>query len=118
VIKGGGARDNLEPGEAILLVLGVSFTLLTPIILVIRWLSKTVWGNSVKAVDLSDQLRRLVLVGLSAYGFAALLVRVIESVVLRHAVGVAWPWWDLLLFMIAAVAATGAYFVGEAEKAR
>ncbi len=87
IIKGSGARDNLEPGEAILLVLGISFTLLTPLILVIRWLSKTVWANSVKSLELSDTLRRPVLVGLSAYGFASLLVRLIEAVLLRHAVG-------------------------------
>jgi serine/threonine-protein kinase len=118
IIKGTGPRDNLEPGEAILLVLGVSFTLLTPMLLAIRWLSKTLWANSVKAVELSEKLHRLVLVGLSAYGFASLLVRVLESVVLRHAVGVAWPWWDILLFVVAFVAAIGAWFVGQAEKPR
>ena len=118
LIKGGGARDNLEGGEAILLVLGVSFTLLTPVILLVRHLSKSVWANSVKSVELAEQLRRPVLVGLSAYGFGSLLVRVIESVLLRHAVGVAWPWWDILLFVVGAVAATGAYLLGEAEKPR
>jgi serine/threonine-protein kinase len=118
MIKGGGARDNLEAGEAILLVLGVVFTLLTPLILAIRYLARSVWGNSVKAVELSDALRGPVLVGLSGYGFASLLVRLIEAVFLRHAVGVAWPTWDILLFVVGAVAAGGAFFVGVAEKPR
>jgi serine/threonine-protein kinase len=115
-VKGTGPRDNLEAGEAILLVLGVVFTLLTPILLAIRYLSRSVWDNSMKAVELSDQVRRPVLVGLSAYGFASLLVRVIESVGLRHAVGVAWPWWEVGLFAAGVIAAGAAYLMGQAEK--
>jgi serine/threonine-protein kinase len=118
IVKGAGARDNLEGGEAILIVMGVTFTLLTPVILMIRHLAKNVWSNSVKAVELADTLRGPVLVGVSAYGFASLLVRVIESVVLRHAVGVAWPWWELVLLLIGGVAATGAVFSGATEKRR
>jgi serine/threonine-protein kinase len=115
-VKGTGPRDNLEPGEAILLVLGVVFTLLTPILLAVRHLVRNVWDNSMKAVELSDQVRRPVLVGLSAYGFASLLVRVIESVGLRHAVGVAWPWWEVGLFGAGVIAAAAAYWMGQAEK--
>jgi len=118
ILKGSGARDNLEPGEAILLILGVAFTLLTPLIWAGNWLAKTVWNNSVKSVELAETLRRPVLVGLSAYGFASLLVRLVESVLLRHAVGVAWPWWDVLLFLIGGAAATGAFVVAHAEKPR
>ena len=50
---------------------------------------QTVWNNSMKAVDLADNLRRPIVVGLCAYGFASLLVRVVEAVVLRRAAGVA-----------------------------
>jgi hypothetical protein len=117
-VKGVGPRDNLELGEAVLLVLGVTFTLLTPVILAVRWLVRTVWGNSVKAVELADQLKGSVLVGLSAYGFGALVVRLIESVVLRHAVGIAWPFWDLALFVIGAVGTGGAYLMGTTEKSK
>jgi serine/threonine-protein kinase len=116
LIRGGGARANLEAGEAVLLVLGVVFTLLTPVILAARWLFKNVWSNSMKAVDLADRLRGPVLTGLSAYGFGSLLVRILESVLLRHAVGVAWPVWDLLMVVIGMIAAGGAFFVAQAEK--
>ena len=37
------------------------------------------------------------------------VVRVLESVILRRAVGVAWPVWDLLLFAFGLVAAAGAF---------
>ncbi|MFT3766006.1 MAG: serine/threonine-protein kinase [Minicystis sp.] len=114
--RGGGARANLEVVDAVLLSFGVLFTLLTPVILAGRHLAKNVWGNSMKAVDLADKLRRPVLVGLSAYGFATLLVRLLESVLLRHAVGVAWPWWDVLLFVIGGAAAGGAYALAVLEK--
>jgi serine/threonine-protein kinase len=101
---GGGARANLEPLEAALLLVGVAFTLLTPAILAGRHLQRRVWGNSVKAVELSEALRRPVLAALVAYGFASLLVRLLEAVLLRRAVGVAWPWWDVLLLLVTAVA--------------
>jgi serine/threonine-protein kinase len=116
MVKGSGPRANLEGSEAILVVLLVTFALLTPLIFLGRWLAKTVWGNSVKAVELAEKLRRPVLVGLSAYGFTSLLVRLFDAVLLRHAAGVAWPWWDVLLFVISAVAAGGAFMVAEAEK--
>jgi serine/threonine-protein kinase len=114
LVRGGGARANLEDLEAIFLVLGIGFTLLTPGILLVRHLAKNVWENSVKAVELAETLKSPVLIGLSAYGFGSLLVRLIEAVLLRHAVGVAWPWWDLLLFLVGGAAAGGAYLVGRA----
>jgi serine/threonine-protein kinase len=118
IAKGGGARANLEVVDAALLTSGVVFTLLTPMILVGRHLSKNVWANSVKAVGLAEQVRRPVLTGLATYGFATLLVRLIESVILRHAVGVAWPWWDLLLFLIGGAAVGGTYALDVLEKKR
>jgi serine/threonine-protein kinase len=116
--KGGGARANLEVVDAALLILGVVFTMLTPVILIGRHLAKNVWGNSVKAVDLAEKVKRPVLVGLTAYGFATLLSRLIEAVILRHAVGVAWPVWDILLFVIGGAAAGGAYALAVLEKPR
>lgn len=113
--KGGGARANLDIVDAVLLTLGVLFTLLTPVILAGRHVAKNVWDNSMKAVVLASRVRVPVLAGLSAYGFATLLVRLLESVLLRHAVGVAWPAWDLLLFAIGGVAAGGAYAVEAAH---
>jgi serine/threonine-protein kinase len=116
ILKGGGAKDNLTGQEAVLLLLGVTFTLLTPIILLVRWLSRTVWVNSVKAVDLAEKIRGPVLGGLVAYGFATMLVRILDAVLLRRAAGVAWPWWDLVLLVIGGIAAAGALLVDELDR--
>jgi serine/threonine protein kinase len=118
ILKGGGARDNLTGQEAVLLLLGVTFTLLTPLVLVGYYLKRTVWGNSVKAVDLSEKIRGPVLAGLVAYGFGTMLVRILDAVLLRRAAGVAWPWWDLILLVIGGIAAAGALLVDELDRPR
>ncbi len=111
-----GVATNLATSESVLLVLGVVFASLTPAVWVARHVSKVVWGNSVKAVDLAERIRRPVLVGLGAYGFGSLLVRLIETVLLRRAVGIAWPVWDLLLFVIGVAAAATAVSLAKAER--
>ncbi len=115
-IMRGGVAANLTGSEAVLLVLGIVFTLLTPILLGVRYVSREVWGNSMKAVTLADRVRGPVVVGLGAYGFASIVVRLIESVVLRRAVGVAWPVWDILIFAIGVIAALGAIAFDENER--
>ncbi|MGK3984324.1 serine/threonine-protein kinase [Sorangium sp. So ce136] len=114
--RGGGVTDNLTGLEAVLLASGIGFALITPALIGARHVRRSVWNNSMKAVDLSDNLRRPIVVGLCAYGFASLLVRVVEAVVLRRAAGVAWPMWDVVLFGIGAVAAAGAYLLLRSEQ--
>jgi len=111
ISRGGGPTANLTSSEAILLVLGLVFAMVTPVVLVARYLSRQVWSNSVRALDVADRIRRPVVVGLGAYGFAGLLVRVIEAIVLRRAVGVAWPMWDVILCGIALISALAAMWV-------
>ena len=118
IARGGGAGDNLTGLEAMLLSFGIGFTLVTPAALMARHVARTVWDNSMKAMDLADRLRRPVTVGLCAYGFASLLVRVMEAVVLRRAAGVAWPVWDLLLVVIGATGALGAYLLYNSNSER
>ena len=114
--RGGTVSDNLTSFEAALLTLGIGFTLVTPALIGMRHVRRVVWNNSMRAVDLADKLRRPVMVGLCGYGFASLLVRTIEAVVLRRAAGVAWPVWDILLFIIAAAGAAGAYLLVHSER--
>jgi serine/threonine-protein kinase len=118
ITRGSGAKANLTLAETVFLVVGFAFTLLTPVILAARHVRRSVWNNTVKAVDLADQLRGPVVVGLSAYGFASLLIRLIEAVVLRHAVGIAWPYWDLALLGIVTIAAVGARLLDLSETRR
>jgi hypothetical protein len=116
--RGGGATANLTGSEATFMIVGFLFALLTPVILIVRFLRRQIWDNSAKAIELSSRLYRPVITGLCAYGFAALLVRVLESVILRRAVGVAWPVWDLLLFAFGVLAAGGAFALQQEERRR
>ncbi len=113
--RGGTVTDNLTGLEAVLLASGIGFALITPALIGARHVRRSVWNNSMKAVDLADNLRRPIVVGLCAYGFASLLVRVVEAVVLRRAAGVAWPMWDVVLFAIGGVGAAGAYLLLRSE---
>jgi serine/threonine protein kinase len=114
----GGTKENLNGTEALLLLFGSFFVLLTPGVLVGRHLWKTVRNNRVREVELADRLRTPIVVALSGYGFATLVVRALEVVVLRSAESWGWPAWDLLLVVIATVGAAGAYLLMTAEKKR
>ena len=116
LIRGGSATANLSGTEAAFLFVGLILVLLTPALLAGHQVRKLVWDNSVKAVDLAERLRAPVLTGLAAYGIASLMVRVLESVLLRHAVGVAWPVWDLLFFLFGLTAAAVAMALHEEER--
>ncbi len=115
VVRGG---TNLNGTEAALLLFGAFFVLLTPFALVGRHLWKKVRNNRMREVELADRMRSPIVVALSGYGFATLLVRLLEVVVLRSAESWGWPVWDLLLFAIAVVGALGTYLLTEAEKKR
>jgi serine/threonine-protein kinase len=116
--RGGGATANLTGSESAFLIVGFVFALLTPTILVVRHIRRKIWDNSAKAMELSERLYRPVVTGLCTYGFGTLLIRLLEGVILRRAVGVAWPVWDLLLFVFGLAAAGGAYALQEEERRR
>jgi serine/threonine protein kinase len=118
IARGGGVTANLTSSEAVLLFLGVTAAFLTPAYVAYRHVRKTVWQNSVKALGLAERIRRPVIFGLGAYGFGSLLVRVIEGVLLRRVVGVAWPIWDILMFAIGLTAAIGSYSWLDSDRRR
>jgi len=114
--KDGGLNANLATREALLVVAGLAVAMLAPMILAARYVNKVVWGNSVKAVALSAQLRRPVFAGLCAYGFGSMLMRLIETVLLQNAVRVASPIWDVVLLLIGIAAAVGAHRLFDTER--
>jgi serine/threonine-protein kinase len=116
--RGGGATANLTGSEAAFLIIGFVFALLTPGILIVRYLRRKIWDNSAKAMELSERLYRPVVTGLCAYGFGTLLIRLLEGIIIRRAVGVAWPVWDLLLFAFGLAAAGGSFALQEEERKR
>jgi serine/threonine-protein kinase len=116
IARGGTLRAGLTSTEAWLLLLGVFLVVLAPAALFARHVHRTIWGNTAKAIDLASRLVPPVAAGLGAYGAASLLIRFLETVVIRHAIAVAWPVWDVLLMIIGFGAAIGTYRLDENER--
>jgi serine/threonine-protein kinase len=109
IARGSDAQANLTGTEAVAIIVLLAVSLAAPTYLAIAHLQKAAWQNTARVVDLVKRFRWPVLVGLSAYGLGSLLVRVVETVVLRRAVGAAWPVWDLLMVIFGAVGAAVTY---------
>ncbi len=97
---------NTELG---LIVLGIFGTLITPALLFIRRLRKSVWSNHARVLELLDVVKSALLLAVVSYGAAALAVSVLDDVVARFDVspllgvnqGAAWPGWNALFLLIA-----------------
>ncbi|HEX7665649.1 MAG TPA: hypothetical protein VF407_14080, partial [Polyangiaceae bacterium] len=103
---------DITLSEAILLALGSGFLVLTPAVLYILHVRKVVWPNSVKALELANDLRRTAAAAFVGYGVAAILSRALETVVLRHSVDLDLGVWDAGLFVVSFLAALIAGGVG------
>ena len=91
--------------EAVLLIVGCLFAAATPIALYIMHLRKVIWPNSVKALQLATDLKRLTIAALAAYGSLAIVGRVLHTVLFRRSAGLASGFWDMLLFVFTLVIA-------------
>jgi len=118
ISRGGDAKANLSGAEAAVLSLVVIVALVAPVVLAVKHFKSTVWGNTARAVDTAARLKGPVMTALAAYGGASLLVRIIETVMLRRPIGAAWPTWDLLMVLIAVAAAGGYALVLRMESRR
>jgi hypothetical protein len=101
----GDASATLSPTESGVALLGIVSAALTPAILVIRHLLRAVWSSTMKVIALLGTLRVALVAALVSYGLAALVVRIVETVLLRRPLGSAWPLWDPLLVATAVAAA-------------
>jgi len=111
IARGSDAHANLTGTEAIAVIVLLAVSLAAPVILTVNYVKKSAWQNTARVVDLVKRFRWPVLIGLSAYGLGSLLVRVVETVILRRAVGAAWPVWDLVMVLFGVVGAAVAYRV-------
>ena len=99
---------------AVMLVV-ITTTLITPLYLVIRHVSRNIWQSSPKVNSLRDSVRAGVVASLAAYGVAALFVtladRVFVSVTDSPLVGAVatapWKGWVLIFLLVSAVAGAG-----------
>lgn len=106
-------RDGeLTLTESILLAVGSAFAATTPAVLFILHVRKTVWPNSVKALELATDLKRTAVAALVTYGAAAVVLRVIYTVVFRNAAELTSGAWDTGLFLASFIGALIAGGVG------
>ena len=95
---------ELTTTECLMLVLGALVAASTPITLYALNVKKHVWPNSVRAMELADDLRKAALASLVAYGALAALARLTHTVVLRSSRGMTSGGWDLVLFFVSFLA--------------
>ena len=107
---------ELNASETAMLPLGVLAALVTPCILWVRFLMRDVWPRTPLAVELGSRLRRTVLYSAAAYGIGGLFIQLFETVFNRNAEGLARPTWALLAFSVAALVASGSWFLGRARR--
>ncbi len=94
---------ELTDSEIFLMTLFTAFAALTPFILWVIHVVRHVWRNSVRAMETAGDMRRFIVGSFAAYGFVAVAVRFVFTVVWRHSPTVANGWWDLILFFVAII---------------
>ena len=116
--RGGGANANVTGSESLILVSLLALALATPALFAILHVKKAIWNNTAKTVELAITLRRTVTTAFVTYGLASIGIHFLETLILRRAVGAAWPVWDVLLTLLAAGSATIAWLSVRAERRR
>jgi len=99
-IRAIGNREVTET-EVLLMSLFSMAAGITPLIVWIVHVTKNVWRNSVRAMELAADMRRFLAGSLIAYGLAAVTVRFLYSVPFRLSALVASGWWDLGFLFVA-----------------
>ncbi len=93
--------------ESLLLVVGCLFAGATPIALYVMHLRRVIWPNSVRALQLATDLKRMTTAALVTYGGVSIIGRIVHTVFWRSSRGLASGLWDIMLFVLSlAVALT------------
>jgi serine/threonine-protein kinase len=100
---------ELTATEAMLLFFGILFIVATPAVMFVMRVRKSVWPNSVRAVELASDLRRTAAAAFVTYGTLALLMRAVLTVLLRDSISLTEGLLDAGLF---AASALGAIIAG------
>ncbi len=104
---------QLSATEFILVLAVVIGTLITPLLLTIRFIRRRLWNNSVRIVELIPRLRGPLIMALAVYGGITLLGRAFDG--FGRALNTAplapnlsgWAGWGPILFFIALITAVG-----------
>jgi hypothetical protein len=100
---------NITGGEAALLVLVVGGLVCGSAWFFGRRAYQTLWPDDTKIAALLDGMLPIFGAGIGIYGLSSLLVRFLETILLQHAVGMAWAPWDILLLAGSFGAATAVF---------
>jgi serine/threonine-protein kinase len=112
----GGAA--ISTTELVLTGVFVLALLIAPSIAWVRFLSERVWQNTPRAIEIAARLRRILVVGLVAYGALALGLRVLHSVGQSVPTAVDDARNSILMFAGAAVAAATAWVLERVRSTR
>ena len=99
--------------EVALFLVAVVGTLITPTLVLLGRVRRTIWTNHARVLGLLETVRGAVIAGVLSYGLAAIAVHFLDDVVgrifsatlLGNSAGQAWPGWNLLFLVIALVTA-------------
>ena len=96
-------------GESLLVALVVFLVSVTPAVFWVLHVSRKVWPNSVRAVELAAKLRRVTLAATVAYALGALGVRMLPTGTDADSAYLAAPLWSIVLTTVSFVAAGATY---------
>ncbi len=104
--------DDAAPTVAEIALAGIVSLglLMAPAILWIRWVVRSAWTSTPRAMELAARARGTLVAGAGTYAGATLLVRLFESIGRRAPAGIAWPGWALLITVVSCTAALVAWF--------
>ena len=100
LVRGPSLFTNVTGGEALLLILLVGGLVFGPAWYFGRRIYQETWADDARVSAMLDRLLPIFAGGICVYGVGSLVVRFFETILLQHAVGVAWAPWDLLLLAI------------------
>ncbi|WP_394826730.1 serine/threonine-protein kinase [Pendulispora albinea] len=103
---------DITSTESVLLIVGTALLAITPTALFALHVRRSVWPNSVRAVELASDLRRTAAAALVFYGLGSLLVRVLYTVFLRSSSELGNGVWDAGFFILSFLGALIAGGVG------
>jgi serine/threonine-protein kinase len=84
-----------------------------PVVLWVRFIVRSVWSNTPRAIELADRAKRALFAAAAAYALTTLAVRVFEILVRRAPEGVTHPMWTLLTVTVTLAVALASWFVAK-----
>jgi len=106
-------------GQIVLAAVLAGVLLAAPTVLWARFVVRTVWKNTPRAIEVAERLRRVLVAMIALYALVAIAARVFEGLVRRAPEGIAHPLWSLIGLTLTLLAAVVTWFaIGMADGRR